>query len=385
MQQRLPGLDSLRGLAALSVLFCHLLDSIRDTPLRESYGLIYLLSDKTVAHVFTNGLDAVLLFFMHSGFVLALPFTNTKVSTVGFTIKRIFRIYPAHIVVMLSLMAAIWFTHPTPLADMGEWFNRKCTILPSMIDIFKQSTLIGLDASIEPKHFNGVVWSLVHELRISFIFPLLALLFLRRHPFLQLLAIAMWPIAATKLHEISFIANRPLLYDFATTFGYIQYFFIGMFLAEHRHGIAEWWQKLTLSSKSGILVIGLLCYAGHSQLGWSIPFISGDSLALLFSLALFVICAANGESLFLKKFPQWLGKVSYSLYLIHIPILVLSIRIFHQTFPMWLIWIITISISLLLSDIMYKYIEHPFQTLGRSIAAKFTVKPKPTPQIPASI
>ena len=84
MQQsnRIHSLDSLRGIAALIVLFHHCLLM---TPLfyaahyNEPYdnGWVSLFTN-TILHTFWAGSEAVLLFFILSGFVLAIPFIDRK-------------------------------------------------------------------------------------------------------------------------------------------------------------------------------------------------------------------------------------------------------------------------------------------------------------------
>lgn len=64
MNNRFNEFDSLRGLAAVSVVLCHLL------PL-GNYTLINTL-DKTPFHLLWAGHEAVILFFILSGFVLSL-------------------------------------------------------------------------------------------------------------------------------------------------------------------------------------------------------------------------------------------------------------------------------------------------------------------------
>src|SRR4051794_11612155 len=89
---RLGALDSLRGLAALTVVICHALWLCKpDTPLRDLYhagiqsahsvrGLVQWLREMPVSflietsplHLFVAGHEAVILFYLLSGFVLYL-------------------------------------------------------------------------------------------------------------------------------------------------------------------------------------------------------------------------------------------------------------------------------------------------------------------------
>ncbi|MHB0938038.1 MAG: acyltransferase family protein [Armatimonadota bacterium] len=372
--KRLPGLDALRGMAALSVVFCHCLHMVQFSSYSPSYASSIHFLHLPFSRVLINASDAVLLFFLHSGYVLALPYiANTQSSYFAFSIKRIFRIYPAHVVVMSVMMLVIVLTVPQSIPAMGEWFNRKCTVVPGWDDFFMQNSLIFLDASTEPKAFNGVIWSLVHEMRISLLFPVLTFIVLRRHVIAQLCLLLIYPLLYALLAHIPLLQQHLLVNDLVRSFGYIHLFLVGIFLAEHRERIAEFWTALRVPWRITIMGLALFGYTTHMLFIQENAFFPADPI-LLVSLVLLVISAANGERIFMTRPAQWLGKVSYSLYLVHIPLLVLWTRLFYQRIPFWGIWIITIATSLLLSAVLYATVERPLQQLGRRIAARIQRK-----------
>ena len=96
MIKRYEELDSLRGIAALIVLFCHLLfifPSIGDN-LNAKFGI--------VLSILWDGHSAVIIFFVLSGFVLSLPFyKDNKPNYIRYLIKRICRIYVPYISVII--------------------------------------------------------------------------------------------------------------------------------------------------------------------------------------------------------------------------------------------------------------------------------------------
>lgn len=76
MSRRISELDSIRGLAALSVVLCQILNIFPPLPKILSY---------TPIRIFW---EAVVLFFVLSGFVLSIPFIRTtNFSYTGFLIK----------------------------------------------------------------------------------------------------------------------------------------------------------------------------------------------------------------------------------------------------------------------------------------------------------
>ena len=59
------------------------------------------------------------------------------------------------------------------ISYLSEWFNRSWTIESSQLNIL----LVG---KYNTDAYNGVIWSLVHEMRISIIFPLILMICLRK-------------------------------------------------------------------------------------------------------------------------------------------------------------------------------------------------------------
>jgi len=318
---------------------------------------------------FINANDAVLLFFLHSGYVLALPFISGRQNTFpAFVAKRVFRIYPAHVVIMCLLLLGIVFWHPQPIPGMGDWFNRKATVQPHLHDVIDQNLLVFMDPDTGPTPYNGVVWSLVHEMRISLLFPVLVFLLLRRKPGFQLAFLIGYPVGFHLLAPHSTRLDH-LLPGTLATIGYIHLFLIGIFLAEHREYIASHWSRLSSWWRSGIMLLTLLGYSAHMLVFPKSPLFPADPI-LTVSLSLLVIAAANNERVFLFRPVRWLGKISYSLYLVHIPLLVLWTRLFYPQLPFWAIWLLTIASALGASAVLYAYVEAPLQQYGRVLAAR---------------
>src|SRR5262245_2798501 len=100
MSERFVQLDSLRGLAALTVVVNHhlnVLPSIYDKTLYQNESLLMAIKYSPL-HIFWAGHEAVIFFFVISGFVLALPYFNRKMTYTSFLRKRVCRIYLPYIV-----------------------------------------------------------------------------------------------------------------------------------------------------------------------------------------------------------------------------------------------------------------------------------------------
>lgn len=186
---RYKQLDSLRGLAALSVFFVHiigknavnnpLVDFLKRTPL----GIVF------------NGGAAVMFFFVLSGFVLSLPFVNNEkpLKLTAFYIKRVFRIYPAllsAIVVSVLLKAFVYdkfITAPIPDIHSGEWggFWNWHWDKEHLQELIKTLVLIGPEFNFNL--LDPPIWSLVIEMKISILLPFFIMIIARSSKVLNII------------------------------------------------------------------------------------------------------------------------------------------------------------------------------------------------------
>jgi peptidoglycan/LPS O-acetylase OafA/YrhL len=106
---RIDSLDSVRGMAAMSVVIFHVLISFN-----MFYKAIHFKFDNVIVkwltmtplHTLWSGYEAVLLFFVLSGFLLALPFVDERPPRyVEYAIKRFCRIYIPYLFAMLMSCA----------------------------------------------------------------------------------------------------------------------------------------------------------------------------------------------------------------------------------------------------------------------------------------
>jgi peptidoglycan/LPS O-acetylase OafA/YrhL len=115
-QHRYKQLDSLRGLAALTVFLGHFWGAKINMP-------FFVALSKTPLSILLNGNAAVIFFFLLSGFVLSLPFVGGEkpLTLTAFYTKRIFRIYPAFIFAILFSLALKEFVFDkTAVASFSE-------------------------------------------------------------------------------------------------------------------------------------------------------------------------------------------------------------------------------------------------------------------------
>ncbi|MGY3346630.1 MULTISPECIES: acyltransferase family protein [unclassified Bradyrhizobium] len=107
MHKRLAFIDTLRGIAVLSVLFQHVLEVIVQ---KHPTGAYYWSFHDVIGYYMNFGRFGVVLFFFVSGFVIPFSFPDSATPAKDFVISRFFRLYPAYwtsIVVGLVAMAAL--------------------------------------------------------------------------------------------------------------------------------------------------------------------------------------------------------------------------------------------------------------------------------------
>jgi len=382
MEKRYFELDSLRGLAALSVVFSHyfiLFPQIEAT-LSSKYSSfwteIYTFSP---FHIFWAGHEAVILFFVLSGFVLSLPYyKHQDIAYFSFIIKRICRVYiPYLIVLIFCVFIKINFIN-LDFQGLSLWANAyKSSGLPS-VSIIEHLTLVN---TIRYQYINPVIWSLVHEMRISLIFPFV-MLFVRKWNWKVSLCIAM-TLSVVALLNIAG-ANKIVQYNlearsYLLSLHYVLFFVIGALLAKYRQKLVDIVDNLQYKTKIILLCSSIFLYA----IKWILFGLLRQPILLKFDtpydyftaigVAIIIILSlsSNLMSKILKsKAVNFLGKISYSLYLIHFITLFLFLNFLYGIIPMWLLLSLHLISTLLLSNISYNFIEVPSIKLGRMLIEK---------------
>jgi len=352
-------LDSLRGIAALTVVLCHIVNSIRGS----SYGTWVPRLETSPVGPMMMGQSPVMLFFVLSGFVLTLTSENqTLLDVPAFWIKRIFRIWMPYVVafcffLLACRMTAEYWVPEFPSAN-GQF--RAPFELQSFIN---HVILVG---SYQLRYM-GITWSLVHEMRISLLFPLVMLILYRR-PWYVLACVAFitcvvgkYMMARAGLPEFS-IGMRNTLYCLGM-------FIQGMIIAKYRLQIAAAISGASRPARWFLIAIAVSFYVGGV---WDVSpryvpwFPLGTMIGCMLLVALGVTTAGSNFVVH-SRASRWLGRISYSLYLWHPFCLVLCFRLLHAQGP-WFIGCAVILASLAVSDLSYRLIEKPSIKLGAIIA-----------------
>lgn len=333
---RLPWLDGLRGLAALVVVFHHLyVISFHYYPADSA-----LMENPVVKFCMTLGRWGVLgvpCFFVLSGFCIGQTWQRSKAPR-QFAVRRWRRIFPAYYAsLVLVLLCAVVVKLITGVNDIAPV---PALTIPNMLATL---TLMTAPASHTPI-ITWVYWTLSYE--VVFYLVLTALLLVPARARLLLLCLLHAAVCAIGVWPGLVLAPGVLFFaDLWPLFG------LGLALA------------LVTQSRMVAAAIGLISLATlvPLHLGGKYP---GFVASALVATGLVALCAA-GIALPRCRPLEKLGEFSYSLYLMHVPILLAVGKHFvlrpHQTPALWFLGCLAATVLMIASAYgFYRLFERPF-------------------------
>ena len=331
-----------------------------------------------IFHLWPNrlpgGFVGVDVFFVISGFLITQHLLREVQSgtfgVVKFWARRIRRLLPAAILVLLVTLAGILLFAPRSIwpiwiAEVGASaaYFENWLLAASSIDY-----LAADNAPSPTQHF----WSLSVEEQFYFVLPLLILpiIFLFKNPakvrsaFLAMISI---------LVLTSFISSAIL--TFSEPVG--SYFFTQV--RAWQFGAGALLAAAQLLPPRSSVARNTLAIIGFAGIAFSALFIQGSFdypgfWALIPTVATLLVIYAHVSSGWLERITslkpiQFLGDVSYSLYLWHWPLItLLPLALMSELGTYQKLFII--ALSLLLAFLSYRFIEQPFIRTGRSPKAK---------------
>jgi peptidoglycan/LPS O-acetylase OafA/YrhL len=291
-----------------------------------------------------NGHEAVMFFFILSGLVLALPYLQGRSQPyLRYIGQRFARIYGPYLVALLLCvaLAARFHGHTGTEIWSQNFWTEPFTLRPVLDHVL----FLG---PYDTFRFNYVIWSLVYEMRISIIFPMLAVVVLAlRLRASILLALGM---AAVALATAVYFPPSSDIFNLMMIFRYMPFFMGGILLAKYLQPLSDWYATQSRSGKFTLTVASFLCY----NFGFRIV---SDAPLPMFAGEWITGVGAAGFIL--------LGRISYSLYLIHAPVLrLLTIALGDRVSP-WLQLPIYLACAVFAGYCFCRAVEEPFMRLGR--------------------
>jgi Predicted acyltransferases len=359
---RISSLDGLRGIAATVVLLHHWLLIAR--PWLEG-TVVWAWISQSPAKILTAGSEAVLVFFVLSGLVVVLPVFRSGFSWMGFLSARVVRLYgPVIAALILSSILVLLVPRDVSTMPEGSWMADTHATEFTWQAFFSQASLV-------PRQYplNNPLWSLHWELLYSILLPFATAL---------ALLVRRWALTAVLVCCTLSVAGR--VFEQSDLL-YFPVFLMGTIMAARMPDLLEWVQR--------------------PRPRWFLPLLAGGSLLLLIaswlarpiaesgsalSNALWALAAPGAAGIVLVSFAwrplvlfletrimQWLGRISFSLYLIHVPVLAtLAFALGSESWPV--IGLIGIPLCLLVAWGFYQLVEARIHQVARRVHRAVTAR-----------
>lgn len=367
-----PFIEGLRGFAALQVVLLHYCSFFLPT-LGRVDGPVHLGWETAVANspafLPLDGYVAVNLFFIMSGFVLARSLIETRLGIAATILKRLLRLFlPAIAAILFALVLTTFLTaaREAAVALSGSiWaanlYRNPGTAASILKDVLLSSLLLGYQgaslidrppgavgwASPLSNAFVPPLWTLHVEFWGSMLVLCLAQAY-RRLPQWLFLMLAAGVVAGLGLERYSMFVV-----------GFCAYVFHDRLLRPRGWAVAC----------TGLLMIPLAAYVRSPG---NIPWLIATEAILLFAAP--VLCPPLRRWLVLPL-PMWLGRLSFSVYLLHFPVLfTIGAAVFVKASPLGYLPACLISliagtaVTFVAAELFERFVDRPAIASARRIA-----------------
>ncbi|MFF1574245.1 acyltransferase family protein [Leifsonia sp. NPDC058292] len=364
---RFVALDGLRGVAALIVLFSHL--SLTLAPVSDiwivprdvhpaTWSATWWLTS-TPLQLVVGGPQAVLIFFVLSGLVVALPvLRRTDFDWVAYYARRILRLWlPVAASVVLALLL-VTLVDQSRDDQSSLWVKASSVHQPSWATIVSSFDLLFGNISL-----NNPLWTIHWELAFSLFLPVFVAVAVLTRRWWWITLLATLPLVMAGV----FLSLTPLQF--------LPVFLVGTVLAVKLDDLRAWVARrsrvwLTLVG-SAVAVISLILLGLH----WSTWAIIGGAprfqtitkgLEYVGAAGLVLLAAVWSPAIRLLSTGlfRWLGRISFSLYLVHVPIIIAIASLFGRESTA-LRLVLSAVIALVVAELFTRFVEAPSHRLSK--------------------
>ncbi|GAB3784587.1 acyltransferase [Spirosoma horti] len=323
-RHKLDSLILLRAIAVIAVCFCHF-----GYPLyaENAYNSLFVF-------FYDYGKYGVQIFFVVSGFVIPLSLYMARYSITHyfrFLLKRLLRLHPPYLAALVLTLLISLFSY-------------------KIRGIHYPETVESIIASLFYFHFpddNPVFWTLAVEAEY-YLFIGLFYTIIIKFPKAYILI----------LTPILILVGQSQVAEYILFFAYIVYFLIGVigFMIYTNQGS-------NVFNTIALVILLPLTYALY-----------GVTEALVASATIGFILWYQGS---IGKTINFVGEISYSLYLIHFPLGIKFINLLNPYFSpanKWILFLLTILVTTSLAWLFYTIFENPFAKLSTKINYKSSAR-----------
>ena len=376
---KLAYLEGLRGLTALYVVFFHV---YQECTARREMPAVVLSSVKFIAYAEA----AVAIFIVLSGYCLMLPVVQSGEGYIpggvmNYLKRRSRRILPPYYAALVLSLLLLVLTSSLQHFAGWRWDTLSLGFKPSVmprLDVIVSHFLLVHNWNLDWAYgINGPMWSMATEWQIYFIFPVLLLPIYRRFGIIA---------AVVTAFVLSWVPHSiwPEWPDYTVSPWFLGLFALGMAGAvlnfDKKLSLIYWQKRIPWGLISAALWVAAIAIVAPAPA----PLGADRKLSCLVGMAalsLLIYCTralAEGEA---KRRPHILqlfeappvvalGKFSFSLYLTHIPVVVLVHQFLlrlHLSPPVtfFTLLIVAVPLSLLTSYLFHLKFEKPFMSSHR--------------------
>jgi peptidoglycan/LPS O-acetylase OafA/YrhL len=376
---RIYSLDGLRGVAAVVVFVHHVF--LTQPALAEVYranpghqgGMAWLWTH-TPLHLLWAGTEAVFVFFVLSGLVLALPTADGgRIDLAAYYPRRLLRLYlPVWAAVVLALGWSAAFPREWHKGD--SWWLKEYASDPTAAGA--RGDLLMLHG---PGTTNHVLWSLQWEVVYCLALPLVIVLLRigRRLWWLKATAVMGAMVAGAGL-------NNSALW-------YLSIFATGTLMALERRRLARWacwlddrqradrwWGAACVVSLGLLLTYWFVPVTGMQATG--LGTVRGMQALGACGLVFVAWFAPRARDLLNSELVQWLGDRSFSLYLVHLPVVVAVTTYLGGRPHLGGVLLLSAVVAFPLAAAFHRYVEQPAHRLARTIGQRISNARSPEPK-----
>ena len=361
--RQVKGLDGLRGLAVIAVVLYHFFPSL-----------------------LPGGYLGVDLFFVLSGFLITSLLvrefqTSGGISLKDFWVRRFRRILPAAVSVLVMCTALVAWIGGDLAVGLRQQFLGTLFFVNNWTQIATSQSYFADNEVQVFAHY----WSLAVEEQFYVIWPLLitgVFLISRRKPRrLPILVSSILSIASAVAMALIFVPGEdPTRVYYGTdthAFGLLTGAVLSLLMTSTKSDPkADSWAAAGKAESRIAGVIGALALIGYGAQLFLMPddaeFTYRGGLFLTSVLGVLMVWGVVREygpmtPLFRTKVMRWFGQRSFSLYLWHWPVIMMLKALFEgnqNSDKSWILGLVAVPISLLLSEVSYQFIENPFRRGG---------------------
>lgn len=354
-------LDGLRAVAALTVILAHLCYYF-EAPHTPFYDFFR----KFLSAYGRGGNFGVNFFFIISGFLITyLMFIeqskNGKLNVIYFYVRRIFRIWPLYfatlIIGFLIYPFIVYLFTGHKIVETANWLLY--VLFAANYDlIYNGHSSTGI---------LNIQWSVAIEEQFYLLWPIVFVLFNRTKMFLFLLFGCI--VFSEYFYSINGFDSPDWEYHFGSCLRYLSFGGLLAYLCYHKTETVYFY--LNKINRPLMFVIYLVCAMlmlfKSKFTGSHFAYYIYDVILMLF-LGFIIVEQNFSMNSFYKigsfRLLNWLGKISYGLYLTHTIAIVIVLAVFSKD-PDFVVWKVlsTIAITILISHFSYYYFEKYFLSL----------------------